>query len=183
MWSLLLAAAVPATAAAQAGRGGERAGEERPAAELPGDTVPDPSPEGGGFSILGRRAQGPRLIGGMWTLHPFAISFPRVEETHGVGLLWRGWFGTTFVNSHGNRALAAGVERVWWEPSFRFLSFGVGYRAGLVTGYDDRLLSWADDVPAVPFAGILSWVRVGPARFDAFYVYRVVTLELSLGLR
>jgi len=168
---------------AQTGSAVEPRGEERPAVEMPGDTVPGAAAEEDGFSILGRRSEGARLIGGMWTLHPFAISFPRVEDTHGVGILWRGWFGTTFVNSHGNRALAAGVERVWWEPSFRFLSVGIGYRAGLVTGYDERLLSWADDVPAVPFAGVLSWVRVGPARFDAFYVYRVVTLELSLGFR
>lgn len=144
-------------------------------------TAPGQSREGG-FQILGRSAERRRVIGGMWTLHPFAISWPRVEETHGFGLLWDGWFGATFVNSHGGRAFTAGVERVWVEPSWRFLALGLGYRAGLVTGYDERLLSWADDVPAVPFAGLQGWVRAGPARFDAFYVYRVITLELSLEL-
>lgn len=145
-------------------------------------TGAEPGSEGGGFRLLGRRAERRRVIGGLWTLHPFAISWPRVEETHGFGLLWDGWFGATFVNSHGGRAFTAGVERVWVEPAWRFLALGIGYRAGLVTGYDERLLSWAEDVPAVPFAGLQGWVRAGPARLDAFYVYRVITLELSLEL-
>lgn len=133
-----------------------------------------------GFTLLGRPAHRTRLIGGLWTLHPFAVSWPRVEETYGYGLLWDGFFAATFVNSFGGRAVTAGVERVWFEPAWRWLALGLGYRAGLVTGYDERLISWADDVPAVPVVGLQAWARVGPARFDAFYVYRVITLELAL---
>ena len=29
--------------------------------------------------------------------------------------------------------------------------FGVGYRLGLVTGYDERLVSWAEHTPILPF--------------------------------
>lgn len=147
------------------------------------EVEPDTGNHGeGGFRLLGRPAHRRRVIGGMWTLHPFAISWPRVEETYGYGLLWDGFFAATFVNSYDQRAYTAGVERVWFEPAWRFLALGLGYRAGLVTGYDERLLSWADDVPAIPFLGLQAWARAGPARFDVFYVYRVITLELSFGL-
>lgn len=160
-------------------------GQVDPAAAA--DTVPgaqetEDRDSGGGFSLLGRAASRRRIIGGMWTLHPFAISFPRVEETHGYGLLWDGFFAATFVNSYDEQAYSAGVERVWFEPQWRFLAVGLGFRAGLVTGYDERLLSWAAEVPAVPFVGLQGWARAGPARFDVFYVYRVITLELSFGL-
>lgn len=153
------------------------AGESEPRAAV----VETPSGDTG-FRILGRPAQRRRLIGGMWTLHPYAISFPRVEETHGYGLQWGGAFAATFVNSYGDRAFTAGVERVWGEVGWRFLSTGLGYRAGVVTGYDERLLPVAEDLPVLPFVGIMAWTRVGPARFDVFYVYRVVTLEVSLHL-
>jgi hypothetical protein len=118
----------------------------------------------------------------MWTLHPYAISFPRIEKTYAYGVQWNGYFASTFVNSHGQRSYAAGTERDWWRWSGEDLGAGFGYRAGLLRGYDERLLDIADDIPAVPFVGFLAWVRVGPYRFDSFYVYKVVTLELSLEL-
>lgn len=152
-----------------------------PAAVAP-DTVRGEFGQDAGFRILGRPSPRQRVIGGVWTLHPHAVSFPRIEETRGYGVQWRGYFAATFVNSYGERAFSAGVERVWGSLAWRALGTGVGYRAGLVTGYDERMLSVARDLPVLPFVGLMAWTRVGPARFDAFYVYRVVTLELSLRL-
>jgi hypothetical protein len=57
---------------------------------------------------------------------------------------------------------------------------GIGYRAGLVTGYDENLVSWAEDLPIIPFGGIVGWVDVGPLGVDVFYVYRAITLESSI---
>jgi hypothetical protein len=57
---------------------------------------------------------------------------------------------------------------------------GAGYRAGLITGYDEQLASWADETPVLPFVGLDAWVQVGRISFDAFYVYRAITLETSV---
>lgn len=141
-----------------------------------------PGPSDDGFRLLGRPPGQTRAIGGIWSLHPYAISFPRIEETFGYGVQWRGWFAATFVNSYGDRSVTAGVERVWGELDRGPFAVGIGYRAGLITGYDERLLSWADDVPALPLLGLQGWIGAGPLRFDAFYVYRVITLEGSIRL-
>ena len=64
--------------------------------------------------------------------------------------------------------------------AWSFTEFGVGYRVGLVTGYDERLVSWAENVPVLPFGGVLAWVDVGPFALDVYYVYRAITLETSV---
>lgn len=125
---------------------------------------------------VGRR----RAIAGIWALHPFEPQFPEVEWAHGWGLVWGQWFGATFINSYDERAFIAGLERSWASARRGRLGAGVGYRAGLVTGYDERLISWAEYTPVLPFAGVLLWSDLGPVGLDVFYVYRAITLETSV---
>ena len=77
-------------------------------------------------------------------------------------------------------AFIAGIERYWARGDWSFTEFGIGYRVGFVTGYDERLVSWADDVPILPFGGIVGWFDAGPFALDVYYVYRAITLESSV---
>jgi len=116
----------------------------------------------------------------MWAMHPFEPTFPAVEWTRGFGTQFSTWFFATFVNSYGERAFVAGIERNWFEGAFGPLRWGGGYRTGVVTGYDERLLELADKTPVLPFIGALAWSQVGRVGVDAYYVYRAITLEASL---
>jgi hypothetical protein len=60
---------------------------------------------------------------------------------------------------------------------------GVGYRVGLVTGYDERLFALANYTPVLPFAGLLVSADIGPLGIESVYVYKAITLEASLRLR
>ncbi len=130
-------------------------------------------------SILGQRSGRDRVVLLMGALHPFESQFPEVEGRQGFGLHWRGWYVASFVNSYTERAYAAGLERDWYSVRDGATALGVGYRLGVVTGYDERLFSVARHSPVLPFAGILAWVDAGPVAVDAFYVYRAITLEVS----
>lgn len=116
----------------------------------------------------------------MWAMHPFEPQFPELDQTRGMGAQISSWFFATFVNSYDDRAFVAGLERYWWDERISVVDFGVGYRVGIVTGYDERLFELAGHTPLLPFGGLLLWTEVGPVGIDLFYVYRAITFEGSL---
>ena len=113
-------------------------------------------------------------------MHPFEPQFPELDGTRGFGGLWGHWFGATFVNSYDERTFIAGIERTWASLRRGPFATGVGYRVGLITGYDERLIALARHTPVLPFGGILLWTQTGPVSVDAYYVYRAITLEVGL---
>jgi hypothetical protein len=137
-------------------------------------------PERDGISFLGHAPDRRRLIPGFFRTHPFDQRFPELAWTTGMGVQASMWFGGAFINSYDDFSLIAGIERSWLERRGETLGYGLGYRAGFITGYDEQLVRWADDVPAVPFAGMLLWMQVGRVGFEAFYVYRVITIGSTL---
>ena len=74
----------------------------------------------------------------------------------------------------------AALERYWWVGAYDAIALGIGYRVGLLSGYDERLLSLAGKVPAIPFTGLLVWTDLGPFSLDVFYAYRGITVETGL---
>ena len=52
----------------------------------------------------------------------------------------------------------------------------VGYRAGLIRGYDTRLFEVAGKTPVLPFAGAVALLRLGPIGGEVSWVYRAVSL-------
>ena len=136
------------------------------------------TPTGGG--LFGRGSVRRRIIPAFWRTHPFDQKFPQLAYTRGVGLQASGWLGGIFLNSYDRLSFIAGVERAWAEAEVGSVVLGAGYRAGLITGYDEQLAAWADETPVLPFVGVLGWVQVGRVSFDAFYVYRAITLESSV---
>lgn len=110
-----------------------------------------------------RRRPPTRLYAGMWSVHLRDLE-PTPTANHLLALAHEGYFVGTFVNSFDDRGMAAGVQ--WdfarWERERAVTS--LGWRAGLVTGYDDRLLGIGDRSPVIPFLQLLwnvDWKRTG----------------------
>jgi len=134
-----------------------------------------------GFSIWGRVPDRRRFIPSIWAMHPFEPHFPEPEWTKGFGLQFEMIYAGTFINSYGDRAFVGGVELEWISGDWGPIGTGLGYRTGLVTGYDEQLFDIAEHTPVLPFIGLLAWVDIGPVGADVFYVYRAITLEASIG--
>lgn len=130
--------------------------------------------------IAGTSPDRDRVILGLWALHPYEPQFPEIDGTRGFGGLWGHWFAATLVNSYDERTFILGVERNWLSLRSGAFGAGAGYRVGLVSGYDERLIGVARHTPVLPFAGVLAWARVGFIGADVYYVYRAISLELSL---
>lgn len=131
-------------------------------------------------AVVGTSPTRDRVIVGLWAMHPFEPQFPEIDATQGLGGVWGHWFGATFVNSYGERTVALGVERNWFHRGRGRAGLGVGYRVGLIAGYDERLVEIARHTPVLPFGGVVVWARYGPVAIDSYYVYRAITLETSL---
>lgn len=152
-------------------------------AEAPGPTGVAEESRSGWARLVGRRESRTRAIAGVWALHPFEPQFPELEWTRGFGFVWDQWLGATFINSYGSRGFIGALERHWWMPSAGPVDFGVGYRMGVVTGYDERLFELAGQTPVLPFGGLLIWAESGPVSLDVFYAYRGITVESAVRLR
>jgi hypothetical protein len=131
-------------------------------------------------AVVGSRSERRRLVPGLWVLHPYDPKFPEIEWTQGFALQVDQWFAATFINSYGDRSFMAGVERNWASAQTPVARFGIGYRVGLLTGYDQRLMPIAEHTPVLPFVGVLLWTDVGPFGLDAYYVYEAISLEIAI---
>ncbi len=78
---------------------------------------------------------------------------------------YKGYFAGTFINSFDDRAYAAGIQRVWATQKISdTVTNRVGYRVGLVTGYDERMVPIAAHTPVLPFPQIIddiTWKHIG----------------------
>jgi hypothetical protein len=131
-------------------------------------------------TLAGERMERRRLTAAMWAMHPFEPQFPELDWTWGVAFSWSQWFLATFINSYDERSFIGGIERTWIRSERGPFAAGLGYRVGVVTGYDERLVSWGEHTPVLPFAGVLLWTDFGPVGVDLYYVYRAITLEAAL---
>jgi hypothetical protein len=121
---------------------------------LPSHGSAQAHPTDGGSSV------GVRLYVGLWTTH---LRNPGrgFDSNWLVGVGWRGLYGGTFVNSFGTRAFAAGLARPLARSDEGRVARGVGYRLGLVTGYDERFIGLAGTLPILPMAQLVGDVAVG----------------------
>ena len=112
----------------------------------------------------------------MWTFHPFGDDPYSRDSNNGLGLQYRGVFGFTCVNSFERRTYVLGMERVWFEAHHGKLGVMLGYRAGLIHGFDTKLFRIAGETPVLPFAGTVALLRLGPVGGEVSWVYRAVSL-------
>tara|TARA_Y100001936_G_C15795300_1_gene518635 strand:- start:84 stop:677 length:594 start_codon:yes stop_codon:yes gene_type:complete len=160
-------------------RAGAQVGPQSKYLDLGSDTA-----ESTGWKLLaGQNVSRPHVKLGLWALHPFEPQFPELDWVSGFGIKADQWLVATFINSYDRRAFVVALERYWWAEQLDWIDLGVGYRAGVITGYTEELIEWAGSAPALPFAGLLLWVDVGPLSIDGFYAYRGITLEAGLRFR
>lgn len=100
-----------------------------------------------------------RLYFGMWSTHLRDLNHGLASNSM-VGFAFRGVYGATFINSFGDRAVAGGLQRSFSPARVGNITTWLGYRVGLITGYDERLFGIGDKLPAVPFAQFTAGIDV-----------------------
>ena len=128
------------------------------------------------WSLWSAASSHDRIFLGMWTFHPFGDDPFLPESNNGLGLQYGGVFGFTCVNSFARRTYAVGVERIWFEAQRGRFGVMLGYRAGLIHGYDTELLRVEGETPILPFAGTVALLRLGPVGGEVSWVYQAVSL-------
>ncbi len=97
----------------------------------------------------------------MWTSH-FRHLREGLANNWLVGVGWKGYYAGTFVNSYGNRAFTAGIQRTVARGGSGSVIPILGYRLGLISGYDSRFLALAGKTPVLPMAQLTGVLEVGP---------------------
>lgn len=141
--------------------------------------VVDPRP-GGWHGVFGRPAPD-RLYLGAWVLHLKRPS-DGMSEHWLVGLGWQGVFASTFTNSHGRRSWAIGLAREVFSTDPGPTEFSLEYRAGVIRGYDRRLMRLAGDWPVVPAAELIATLQRGRIGMTFGYAGIVTSVGLFVAL-
>ena len=99
------------------------------------------------------------LYFGLWTTHLNADR-PHIDSNNVMVGLTRGpVFATTFVNSFGKRAYAAGFQHAVFSGSRGNYAASLGFRLGAISGYDERFLSFAKDTPVLPMFSVYTLIE------------------------
>ena len=130
--------------------------------------------------LWSRASQEDRVLGAMWTIH-----LNHLDDGHSndslYGLIWRGGYVAAFDTTHGGRGYTIGVERDFVSGSLGPLGAMLGFRTGLVYGYDGELGWMAEALPVLPFAQPVVYTRLGPFTADVTYTW--VVMSLTAGIR
>jgi hypothetical protein len=120
-----------------------------------------------------------RIYLGMWSTHLRDLD-RGLNDNALIGLAWRGYYAATFINSFGDRSVAAGIQRSFTRPQSRFATGAIGYRAGVLTGYDERFFGIGHISPVLPFAQLLGSLDVRNVGFELAYGGIVASLITSV---
>jgi hypothetical protein len=96
------------------------------------------------------------LYFGLWSTHLNADRLHIDSNNVMVGITHGPVFATTFVNSFGKRAYAAGFQHAVLSGTRGNASASLGFRLGAISGYDERFLSFAKDTPVLPMFSVYS---------------------------
>ncbi|MGH7574383.1 MAG: hypothetical protein ACREM1_04535 [Longimicrobiales bacterium] len=119
-----------------------------------------------------------RLYFGMWSTHLRDLNHGMASNSM-VGFAFRGFYGATFINSFGDRAVAGGLQRSFSPPRVGNITTWLGYRVGLITGYDERLFGIGDKLPVVPFAQFTAGIDVRNFGIELGYAGVVASVMMS----
>lgn len=132
------------------------------------------------YNLWTQRSIENRVIWGMWSTHLNRADDPW-KNTRALALVYDGLYAATFRTTHGPRAYTVGIERTWATTPRGPVKAMIGYRAGLVYGYDGRL-GWAAELtPILPFVQPVAYARMGPFTTDIAYTW--VVIAVTVGLR
>jgi hypothetical protein len=120
-----------------------------------------------------------RVYFAMWTVHLRDLD-RGIDSNRAFGVSWGRIYAATLINSFENRAYTAGFQDtlVRWEPGI--FAIGLGYRAGFITGYDERFMPFAGRTPIVPLAQPLLLLDVSRLGVDLSYSGVVASLGLNV---
>jgi len=127
------------------------------------------------LSFLWGTAEPSALYLGMWSTH---LTDPDLDIANNwlIGLNFKGYFLGTFMNSYDKRSWALGVERrVWSVGKKNGLNASLGYRLGLMTGYEERFTMFFGHSPIILFPELISNIAYKNVGFQIGYSYTVVT--------
>ena len=128
-------------------------------------------------AIIGHSA-GSRLYIGMWALH---LSAQAIHDDNAVNdlleLTYDGYSAGIFKNSYNDWTYAAGVQREVYDKNLaRNSSIRIGYRAGGMVGYDDRLCGHLCSLsPVLPFVVPYVNLQKNNIGFESQFGYTVLT--------
>ena len=122
-----------------------------------------------------------RVLWFMTTLHINHVDDGLSNDELG-GIIYKGLYAATLETTHGDRAFTAGVERSWVSGGEGIFGWMLGYRAGLIYGYDRRLGWVAEAVKILPFLQPVAYGRIGRFTFDLAYTRVVVSLTMGFRL-
>lgn len=115
----------------------------------------------------------------MWTTH-LKDDVLALDNNRVVGVTVGGWFAATFNNSFGRRAYAAGLQRQFLSARHGWTTTSLGYRLGLVSGYDGRLMRLARKTPVMPLVQPFVSFDVARVGVEVSYTFVVVSATVSL---
>lgn len=100
-----------------------------------------------------------------------------------VGVIHNGLFLGGFSNSYGKFTVGFGAQRNWVERPIGMSNwrYALGYKAGAMVGYDNRLCKYCGDLPAVPF--FLPYVHLSYRKVGAELQFAYVLASLSFFYR
>lgn len=156
-----------------------------PAGPPPDDVVEESEvevtrPRGPWWTLWSRRTPHDRLIAGMTTMHVYQID-EGLRNNQAVGVVYVGFVGATFITTHGPRGFVLAAERSWREGRWGPVRTMVGFRAGLIYGYDERLFELARHTPILPYGQPVLLLQGGPLTVDLTYTW--VVMSLTFGIR
>ena len=136
-------------------------------------------PERHWWTLWSQRSPEDRVIWGMWTTHVNRHN-DGWQNDRTAALIYDGYYGGTFRTTHGPRAYTLGVERSWLSGTAGALDGMVGFRMGVVYGYDGRLGWMAERYPILPFAQPVLYAGLGPLAVDLTYTWVVISTTAAL---
>jgi hypothetical protein len=96
---------------------------------------------------------------GLWTTHLNADR-RHIDSNNVMVAVTRGpIYATTFVNSFGKRAYAAGFQHAVFSGTRGIASASLGFRLGGISGYDERFLSFAKNTPVLPMFSVYTLIE------------------------
>lgn len=133
------------------------------------------------WTLWSRESPHERLIVGMTTYH---INYRSIgwANNWAFGAMAGGYFGATFITTYGDRGWSAGFERAWLEGSAGPVTGMIGFRTGLMYGYDEELGWLAGETPILPFGQPVLMARAGPVTVDFTYTWVVFSFTAGLAV-
>ena len=119
-----------------------------------------------------------QLYFGMWTMH-LRRDVLALDNNWAVGVTWHGFFGATFMNSFGRRAFTGGLQRTIVSTRPAPLAVSVGYRLGVVSGYDGRFMPLARKTPVLPLVQPFVSIDITHVSVEVSYTFVVISTAIS----